>query len=73
MQTINQPFLKSVASQVTAILIAALGAAAITFLQALAAQSGACPMPVTDPTQAGVLGAAIKSAHSAFTMNRGIM
>lgn len=70
METSNYSFLKSVGSQVTAILIAALGAAAITFFQSLATQTGACPVPAADPTQAGVLGAAIKSVHSAFVINR---
>ena len=73
MQTNSISFSRSVASQVTAILIAALGAAAITFFQSLATASGACPLPVGDPAQAGALGAAIKSAHTAFIMNRGIL
>lgn len=73
MQNSNTSFIKSVASQVTAIIIAALGAAAIAFLQSLAAQTGACSVPAADPSQAGVIGAMLKSAHSALTMNRGIV
>lgn len=73
MDTNSNSFMKSIAAQVAAIVIAALGAAAITFLQSIAAQTGACPVPAADPTQAGVLGAAFKTAHSMLTSHRGIL
>jgi hypothetical protein len=71
--TNNQTFFKSVGAQITAILITALGAAAFTFLQSIAVSTGACPVGNPDPAQAGMLGAVIKSAHSAYLMNRGIV
>lgn len=61
-------YLKSVSSQATAIIIAAAGAALITFLQSIVASTGACdPIPVK-PEEAGALGAMFKGTHSAFTV-----
>lgn len=65
-------YFKGVATQGTAILLAALAAGAITFFQSLAAQSGVCPAPVASPGQAGVLGAIFKTVHTAFTQIRPI-
>lgn len=61
-------YLKGVAVQATAILLAGLGAAAIAFFQSVAAQTGACPSPAMGPGSVGALGAAIKGVHSAFIM-----
>lgn len=60
-------YLKSVASQSTAIIIAAAGAALFTFFQSMATQAGVCPGLESDPTQAGALGALLKGIHGAFT------
>lgn len=59
-------YFSSVATQVTAIVLAATGAAAFTFFQSVASQTGVCPAPVDATSQAGVLGALFKGAHSAF-------
>ena len=48
----------------TAILLAAGGAAAFTFFQSIAAQTGVCATPHVDIAQAGTLGATFKAAHS---------
>lgn len=61
-------YLKSAATQATAILLAAGAAALFTFFQSLATQTGVCPLPAGSPEQAGALGALFKGAHSIFTM-----
>ena len=66
-------YMQGVATQATAILLAALGAAAFAFFQSLAATTGVCPSPASDPAQIGALGAAFKGIHSALTMKVGIM
>lgn len=73
METKEPSFIKSLAVQLTAILITALGAAAVTLVQSIAVQSGACPSAPADPAQAGLLGALFKSAHSALLMKHGTM
>lgn len=66
-------YLKGVATQATAILLAAAGAAAFAFFQSMAASYGVCPAPAVDPVEVGGLGALFKSIHTALTMNYGIL
>lgn len=66
-------YMQSVGTQVTAILLAAAGAAMLTFFQNLAASTGGiCPIP-SDPAEAGALGALLKGMHSAILAGRGTM
>lgn len=60
---------QNVAAQATAILLAALGAAFITFLQTIIAQMGSIDATNVSPETAGALGAAFKATHSALTTN----
>ncbi len=64
-------YFKSVAAQATAILLAAFGAALISFFSSIAGQTGLECTPVTNPEEAGALGAIFKSIHSALVMARG--
>lgn len=73
MEDSKSSYLKGVATQATAILLAALGAGAIAFFQSLASQAGACPTPTMAPEEAGALGALFKAAHTALTMGHGTM
>ena len=57
-------FFSRVAEQVTAIVLAALAAAAIAFFQSLSVQTEACLSPDTATSSAGLLGAMFKGAHS---------
>lgn len=66
-------YFKGVATQATAIMLAAFGAAAIAFFQSAATSAGICPMPTVSPQEAGVTGALFKAIHSAFVLNRGIL
>jgi len=66
-------YLKSVATQATAILLAALGAAAFAFFQSMAASSGVCPPPLSSPEDVGVLGATFKAIHTALIWRHGIV
>lgn len=66
-------YFKGVAVQATAIILAALGAAAFTFLQSVAAQSGVCPTPTTSPETAGAIGALFKGIHTALTVKSGTL
>jgi hypothetical protein len=63
-------YAKAVATQSTAIIIAALGAAAIAFFQSAATQTGICPLTPIAPEEAGALGALFKGIHSALVLNR---
>lgn len=66
-------YMRAVGTQVTAIILAALGAAALTFFQTLAASTGAmCPLP-SDPAEAASLGALLKGIHTALLAGRGTM
>jgi len=66
-------YLRGVAVQATAIILAALAAAAFSFFQSLAASSGVCPVPVSTTVEVGVLGAVIKSIHTAMSIRHGMM
>jgi len=66
-------YAKSVATQATAILIAAAGAAAIAFFSSIAGDTGLQCSPETSVEDAGILGAIFKSIHTAFLMTRGTM
>lgn len=59
-------YYQAVAVQATSILLAALGAALITFLQALLAQHSGGTIPPAPVEEAGVLGAVIKGSHLAL-------
>ena len=59
-------FFKNIATQAGAIILAALGAAIITFIQSIAIQTGACEAPINQVNEAGFLGAALKGLHSAY-------
>lgn len=61
-------FFKQLATQITAIILAALAAAAVSFLQSVAAQTGACPAVATSTTDVAALGAGLKGTHSLFTL-----
>ena len=73
MDTAQNTYLKSVAVQVTAILLASLGAVLISSAQSLTAGTLPCEGSVADPAQAGLLGGLLKGAHSALIMGRGTM
>lgn len=66
-------YFRGVASQATAILLAAAGAALFTFFQSIVADSGICPAPVISPEATGTVAAAAKAIHSAVTTNWGTM
>ena len=57
--------LKKSLHQVLPILISAMAAGGITFLQSLAAQSGACPAPVIGVVETAAMGGGLKAMHSA--------
>lgn len=63
-------YLQSVATQLTAILLAALAAGAIAFFQSVGAQTGICAPPSMSPEEVGALGAIFKTIHSAIAMSR---
>ena len=65
--------LKKSLEQAIPILISALLAAAIAFLQALMAQTMTPGMPAPTVTETGFLGAVIKTAHSAMRSVRVII
>jgi hypothetical protein len=55
-------------AQGSSIIITALMAAGITFIQSIAVSTGACP-PVNEMVKdAGILGGVIKTAHSGFLL-----
>ena len=59
-------YFQAVAVQTTSIILAALGAALIAFLQALLAQHSGGTIPQTPVQEAGALGAIIKGSHLAL-------
>lgn len=67
-----KPYLKGVAVQATAIILAALGAALITFIQSIVSKTGLCPEIPTSPTEAGLLGGILKTVHTAFISSKNI-
>lgn len=69
----TKQYIKGVAVQATAILLAAIGAGLFAFFQSIAATTGVCPAPVSNPAEIGALGAGLKAIHSAITMRRIIM
>lgn len=73
METETKTFLRQISAQATSILLAAAGAALLTFIQSVATLSGACDVPTALPEQAGALGAGLKTIHSAFALRRGTM
>lgn len=69
----NQSFIKGVAVQLTAVLLASLGAVLISTAQSLTSGMVPCEPTVADPTQAGILGGLLKGIHSAITMSNNQM
>lgn len=63
-------YIRQTGAQITGILIAALGAAAISFGQSLLASNGVCPAPALDPVETGLLGGAIKTALAGLTLGK---
>lgn len=59
-------FFKGLATQVSAILIAALAAGLISFIQSVAIQTSACPIPIDKVADTATLGALFKTSHTAF-------
>jgi hypothetical protein len=66
-------YLKAVAVQATSIVLAALAAALLTYIQATINQMGAENFPSADPKTAGALGGTLKAIHSSFLASRGKM
>lgn len=64
-------YLKAVAVQATSILLAALAAAAITFLQSLIHSISQGAVPAASPQEAGMIGAILKGGHVAIGAVRG--
>lgn len=73
MQNQQHSFFKQVGVQLTAIMLASLGAVLISMSQSLGVETHSCVAPAVDPSQAGVLGGLLKGIHSAFLLNRGTM
>lgn len=73
MQVENQSFFKGVAVQLTAVLLASLGAVLISSAQALTSGAIPCEPVVADPAQAGLLGGLLKGLHSALSLSHGTM
>lgn len=66
-------YVKGVFIQMTAILLAALGAGAIAFFASIAEQTGVCEAGKISVQDTGLLGGALKGAHSAFQKISGTM
>lgn len=66
-------YFKGVAQQATAILLAALGAALIAFLQSVLGDLQGSGIEKMTPTDTGLLGGVLKFAHSIFQKFPGIM
>lgn len=66
-------YIKGVATQATAIILAALGAAAFAFFQSAASSAGICPAQTASVEEVGLLGALFKGIHSAILLGRGTM
>lgn len=66
-------YFKGVATQGSAILLAALGAGLIAFFQSAANSTGICEVPPVSPSEAGGLGALFKATHTVLSVKRGIM
>jgi len=63
-------YLKSVGVQMTSIILAALIAGLLAFIQSLTTQAGACPNADFSPEQVGLIGGVVKGAHSVFLLSR---
>ena len=59
-------YFRAVAVQATSIILAALGAALIAFLQSLLAQHSGGAIPPIQAEEAGVIGAVLKGSHLAL-------
>lgn len=66
----KKAIIEKVMVQGTAILLSALCAALLAFIQSVIADGGVCPRVDSSVAEVGFFGAVIKTAHSAFTMNR---
>jgi len=59
---------KRLKTQALAIVLSAGAAALVTFFQVLATSGGLCPPVESTTTEAGILGATFKAAHSLFSV-----
>jgi len=59
---------KRLKTQALAIVLSAGAAALVTFFQVLATSGGLCPQVESTTAEAGLLGAAFKAAHSAYSV-----
>lgn len=64
---------KAVGVQATSIILTALLAAAISFIQSLLTQTQGLEVPKTNPTEAGVLGAGLQGLRVALMKGRAIV
>lgn len=60
--------IKRLKTQALAIVLSAGAAALVTFFQVLATSGGLCPPMESSTTEAGILGATFKAAHSVFSV-----
>lgn len=73
MQNNQQSYFRQVGVQLSAIILASVGAVLISMSQSLVSGSVPCSVPPVDPTDAGVLGGLLKGVHSALLLSRGTM
>jgi len=60
--------IKGLKTQALAIVLSAGAAALVTFFQVLATSGGLCPPVESTTTEAGILGATFKAAHSVYSV-----
>lgn len=70
MDNLKNDFTKRIIQQVFVVLATAATAALITFIQAIAVETGGCVTPILSPTDSGFLGGTLKVAHSLFQASR---
>lgn len=66
-----QSYLRQVAAQGTAIILAAAAAALLAFIQSIGASTGVCGAVEVNPTDAAAAGVFFKSIHSAIFLSSG--
>lgn len=70
MKSTRQQFFYAVATQFCAIILSALAAALLAFIQSIITSSAGSPIPATDPELAAAFGASIKGTHSYIKLSR---
>jgi hypothetical protein len=63
-------FLKNLGVQASAILLAALGAGFIAFVQTIGIEAGACDPQILAPEEVGALGGSLKLLHTIITRGK---